>query len=297
MDNEVILKIELAIFTFILGLISKFLYDIWSQRRAKKNILFEKSIVTSFTREQLEESIRPNTKVTYSGHDIDSICVARVEAKNVCSSPLRNQVYTVEFSEGAKILGEPKLVECTEDQKFIIHDSDNDTDESRKFIMMLLRPKRQVVWDFTVINHKGDFSVKHSIQSKTDEFSEADLDVEPIYSIEGNRQAELSLELRLITIVTLLIAVQIANLINNSFPRFLDIVVNPVINLIQISLWLLIIGVSAKTIKPLLDWFKANNLRVPNTVEIDGDRNFLVLENSKGLIKVDFSSDNDESSN
>jgi len=102
MDNETLIKIGLAVFTFVLGLISKLLYDLWQQRKTKKTLLLTKGIASSFLREDLEENIRPDTKVSYKGHPIDSICIARVEVENSCSSPLRNQTCTVTFSEGCR---------------------------------------------------------------------------------------------------------------------------------------------------------------------------------------------------
>jgi hypothetical protein len=287
MDKETTLKILMPVFTFVLGLISKFLYDIWRERRTKKTMLVTKSIVTSFTREQLEENIRPMTEVMYSGHEIDSICVARVEIENNCSSPLRNQTCTVTFGDQATILGDPICVECTEDRNFVLHDSGENSNISRKFILMLLRPHRRIAWHFTVINHIGDFSVTHSIQAKTEQFEEADLDVEPIYS--ADKRIELSLERHLLRIASLLISIQIVGLIGDAFRPFifgLDEVLRPITNGVQIWLWLLVIGTCAKSITPLMNWFREINRRdSTNSVEVSGSRNSVVVQSPQSDLR------------
>ncbi len=67
MDNETLIKIGLAVFTFVLGLISKLLYDLWQQRKTKKTLLLTKGIASSFLRKISKKIFGPTLKFRTKG--------------------------------------------------------------------------------------------------------------------------------------------------------------------------------------------------------------------------------------
>ena len=112
MDQKEIVS---ALVAFILGLLAKIIYDVWSDRRKRKTLLITKTILSSFTLGSLDEGIRNQIDVLYNNRSIESVRLLRVDLENNGSLAVKNQAITVRFADDARIVGEPNSDSSTED--------------------------------------------------------------------------------------------------------------------------------------------------------------------------------------
>jgi hypothetical protein len=176
-------KLVSALVAFVLGLLAKFIYDVWEERRKRKQIVLKKSVISKFNPNELEEGIRESTQVLYQGRNINSIQIVHVEVENKSASALRNQAITVRFSDQAQILNVEQDSETTsEDLRYVALDPQTESHKKR-YILQLLRKDSHIGWNFTVINHRAsDFVVEHGVAST--EAKKTDLDVETLITAD-----------------------------------------------------------------------------------------------------------------
>ena len=243
-----------ALVAFLFGLLAKFIYDIWSERRKRKTLLIRKSTLTSFTLGSLEKDIREKIEVLFEKHPIKSIQLVRVSMENSGFSAIKNQAVTIKFGDKAQIIGEPISKSSSEDLRYIKYDYSASTFNKRRILFELLRKGAKVSWDFAVINHdQNDFIVEHGISKNDKEITDNDLDV---VSTIANEKISPDLSGRIKRIFTYLIFTQIMVLLRDSFLQNMLQIAAPVINAATIIIWILLIQEVTKSIIPITEWLR-----------------------------------------
>lgn len=243
-----------AVFAFLLGLLAKFVYDLWSESRKKKYLEFTKTIQSSFSINKIAEDLRKQIQVLYEGQAINSIHLVRVDVENTSLSAISNQTFTVRFSELAHIIGDPQSDSSSEDLRFVEADTETDAPNLRRFIIRRILKGRRLSWVFAVVNH--DETKKIEVEHGTlEEASGEDLNVEPT---EKEEKAQLDLEERLRRIVTFLILVPIVVLLRNALsavPGSEPLLV-PFFSGLLTVVWLILLSLIIGTISPLMNWLR-----------------------------------------
>jgi len=244
------------IITFLLGLLAKFIYDLWKERRKRKYLLFTKTILNSFALDTLDEDLRQAVEVSYQGNPIKSIQLVRMELENPSTAAVKKQAVTVRFAANAQIITEPKHIGSSEDFRFVRTDAAVTDRNARRFVIDLLQKGRTLAWEFVVINHGDlDFTVEHGVESA--ESKESDLDVSATFATD---RAQLNLAGRIRRIVRLLVYLQIAYVLKTFLPTHLfgaifELAV-PVVNIGIVWILLLLMREIGLTIEPVLGWFQ-----------------------------------------
>jgi hypothetical protein len=268
-------KLIAALVAFILGLLAKFIYDMWNDRRKRKSLIFVKTIISSFTLSDLEKDIREQTQVIYSGHPVRSIHLVRVEVENDGSVALANQAFTVRFSKDAQIIGEPQSKSSEEDLKFVERDLSSDKQNSLRFIIKLLQKRRRLSWDLAVINHTdSDFVVEHGIAATDEKLEGVDLDV---FSTITNEKAKIDLIGRIRRILVLVMSIPIVIIIQKLIAFALDYFnsnfsIFPIANIAILWLLLLVVRDIWRLIKPLMSLLTKKETDTKLDVVIDNTR-------------------------
>lgn len=269
-----------ALIAFLLGLLAKFIYDIWSERRKKKSLFITKTTVNSFTLGNLEKEIRNQIEVTYKNHPIKSVQIVRVDVENNGFSAAKNQSISVRFGSEAKIIGEPKSESSSEDLRYVDYDpiiSPN----SRRILVKLLRKGTRLSWNFTVINHtQNDFIVEHGVASLDKDVTDSDLDVSSAIS---NEKISLDVVSRIRRILVYIVLIKISMLFRDSFTFGMQELSRPVMNVLIIWMWFLVIQEINRGIVPFVEWVKEFT-NPQKTIEIN---NASLSEGSNIMISTD----------
>lgn len=204
-----------AVVTFALGLLAKFAYDLWKERRKRKTVVITKTVLSSFSPNSLDDDIRKAVEVNFQGRVINTIQLVRVEIENTSANAVKKQALTVRFSDQAQIIGTPKTTGSSEDFRYVKADDSAPKPNTQRFIVDLLQKGRSLAWDFAVINHQeADFVVEHGVA--TAEAKDVDLDVLPTITTE---KAQVNLAGRIQRAVRLLIYILIAYFLKDILPR------------------------------------------------------------------------------
>lgn len=165
-----------ALLAFLFGLLAKFLYDLWAESRQKKSIVFTKKVINSFSVNMLEEKLRERAEVLFDQKAIKSVHIVSVEVENAGLRAVKNQAFTVRFSDKAQILGVPTSKSSSEDLRYV---KDEQVEKNaHRFVIHLLQKRRKLAWEFVVINtDTKDFIIEHGISPQSSDFTDADLDV------------------------------------------------------------------------------------------------------------------------
>jgi hypothetical protein len=241
-----------ALLAFILGLLSKVLYDVWSERRRKKSLLFTKSTLSSFSIGRLEKDLREQLEVLYQGRPLKSIHLFEVGVENDGYAVVRNQAVTVEFDENAVILGQPESDSSPEDLRYVHQDSSVSSPNKSRFIIDLLQKGRSIAWRFVVIDQQDeDFNIHPGLAEKDAE--EVDFDVDTSFTQERIR---LNLADRIRRLVYLVIGVSALSVLRGVFIRQTQELAVPIINMLIIALLLWIGDQAASIVLPLMNWIR-----------------------------------------
>ncbi len=265
-------ELAAALVAFLLGLLAKFLYDIWSDRRKRKSLVFVKTVVSSFNLNSLEEDLREQTQVIYTGHPVKSIHLVRVEVENSGFLAVANQAFTVRFSKDAQIIGEPQSESSEEDLRFVERDLSSDKQNSRRFIIKLLQKSRQLSWDLTVINHEqSDFVVEHGIATTDEKLEGVDVDVSSTITSE---KAQIDLIGRIRRVLVLLISIPVIIITRELITFSLDYFewnfpIVPITNIAIVWLLLLVIRDIWQSIEPLVSLLNKRDTDTASIISID----------------------------
>ncbi len=241
---------------FVFGLVAKFIYDIWYEKRQRKSLLYVKTILSSFTIDSLEESIREQISVAYAHKDINSIHLVKIEVENNGSSVIKNQAFTVRFSKDAEILSDPISTSSSEDLRHIDIESP-EFDNSRRFSIHLLRKGATVSWIITVINHdKHEFIVEPGVLIS--DYSDENVDLDVSSKITSER-AEIDLTDRVKKILIALISLLTLVFIHNTSSRLLYSGLSTIISSVFIiSLFAYLLMELVNTVGPFFEWLSRN---------------------------------------
>lgn len=243
-----------ALVAFVLGLLAKFIYDIWSERRKRKSLLITKTTLSSFTLGELDDDIRNQINVNYQHHSIKSIQIVRVHLENNGTSAIKNQAVTVRFEEQAQIIGEPKSDSSSEDLRYVEFDNSIPQLNTRRILVNLLRKSSSLSWDFVVINHgQNDFNVEHGIAKLDKDAIESDLNVTSTISSE---KVSLDVVDRIRRIIVYIILIKIAGVFRDSFTFGMQEISRPVMNILIIWGWFLVIREINQSIIPIMGWVR-----------------------------------------
>jgi hypothetical protein len=250
-DTFSLKTIVAPVITFLLGLLAKFAYDLWKERRKRKLLLFTKTIVSSFSLSDLDEGIRKAIEVVYQGHHIKSITLVEVEVENTGFSTVKNQAVTISFSEEAQIIGELQEIGSSEDFRYVKPDDSATKPNSRRFLLEILRKGKVLVWRMAVINHQGEeFKVEHGVVNPDSKQSDLEVDIEIT-----KEKARIGFAVRIQKMIALLIYIQILYLARGIIPRPLlefDVLISPLINVAIIWLWLLLLREATQIVLPVI---------------------------------------------
>ncbi|MBV7334266.1 hypothetical protein KFU94_39730 [Chloroflexi bacterium TSY] len=125
-----------ALLAFALGLLAKFLYDIWTDSRKQKSLLFVKTVLSSFRLSDLDDDIRKEMQVSYGHRNIQSVHRVRVEVENNGAAVVNNQAFTVRFSENASIISPPQSQSSSEDLREVQVDEQAKQPNSYRFLLL-----------------------------------------------------------------------------------------------------------------------------------------------------------------
>jgi len=278
-----------ALIAFLFGLIAKFIYDLWSERRKRKSLLIRKTVLTSFTLGSLEKDIREKLEVLYNHLPITSIQLVRVSMENSGSATIKNQAITIRFGDKAKIIGEPQSNSSSEDLRYIKFDLENPNQNRKRILFELLRKGAKISWDFAVINHnETDFIVEHGISKFDKESEDSDLDV---ISIITNEKTGLDVSGRVRNIIILMVFTQIVSLLRDAFVvgmPYLHDIATLISNILIITIWVFLIQEIARSVIPIMKWIsEVFSQKEPLKIVIEGsveESNIAVsTDNSSGI--------------
>lgn len=256
-----------ALLAFLLGLLAKFIYDIWNERRKRKTLFISKTTISSFTLGSLEKDIREQIEVYYKKLPITSIKLIRVNIENTGWAAIRNQVITIRFSKDAQIIGEPTSDSSSENLRYVETDKDNLSSNTRRFLIKLLRKDASLSWNVAVINHTdNDFVVEHGISTLDKDITESDIDVS---STITNQKIALDVASRFRRIITYSILTQIVALTRDSFVFGFQDLAKPIMNVVIIFMLAFLIREFAQSITPILEWINGTLANLSPKTDMD----------------------------
>lgn len=247
LSNEQIL---LAILAFIFGLLSKFIFDIWDEKRKRQSLTFTKRTISSFSATQLGKELAEQTKLYFNEEIVESIQIVSIQVENTGASAVRKQAFSVHFDEMARILGTPESKSSSEDLRFVNVERVQHKMNSYRFSIDILQKGRKLAWKFVVVdNLSSEIKIEHGLAAASlSDLEEVDLDVN---SVIVSSRAQLDLIGRLKVILGLLVGI-LALYITKDIAGILqenEAVI--ILNSIMVALLLVLIYVGASTI-PLM---------------------------------------------
>jgi len=256
-----------AFLAFLLGLLAKFLYDLWVESRQKKALVFTKKLVSSFSISSLGANLRERTEVLFDKQPVASVQVVSVEVENSGRRAVKNQSFTVRFGERASILGTPKNLSASEDFRYVQEEKVTGTENAYRYVIKLLQKNRKLQWEFAVINNeKGEFSVEHGIASTKEDFSDADLDVG---SVVVSSKAQLDLMSQIRRTLLFLVSIAIVSVVAGPAIAAGGSLVAIALTAIIVLLLFLLYRSAVNAIQLFADSFKLSDLIKPrSSVEI-----------------------------
>jgi hypothetical protein len=244
-----------GLFAFLLGLIAKFIYDLWVDRRQRQALTFTKKTLSSFSSDILGEGLRDRTQLLFSNVPVRSIQIVVVEVENTGSRAVKNQAFTVRFDDKARILGKPRELTSSEDFRFVQEEKIENEDNVYRFKIHLLQKRRRLSWEFVVIdNLSGKFVVEHGVAAEGDNLTDVDLDVS---SVITTSRAQLDLIGQVRRSVSILIGIAIIGSIRDIAISFLGNFTSALLNPIIILLLLILFYNTQKAIAPLLELLRS----------------------------------------
>lgn len=253
MTNQEILS---ALLAFALGLLSKFLYDFWADKRRKQEITFTKKTLSSFSVSALGERLRDRTQVVYNAEPVQSIQLVTVELENTGSRAVKNQAFTVRFDDGSRILGQPKSLTSSEDMRFVKEERFSDKPNIYRFNIQLLQRGHRLSWEFAVVdNLSGNITIEPGVATTGDNLNEVDLDVE---SVVTGSKAQLDLIGQVKRSIALLVWIVVIEVLKNIAIGLLDSlgvgnIAATLLNTIIVTLLLIFLYNISNMVAPLIE--------------------------------------------
>jgi hypothetical protein len=176
MPVQISSEIVAAVLAFLFGLVSKLLFDSWTESRQKQSLLFSKKVKASFSTSSLSKEIRENASLIYNGQEVTQLLIVTIDVENNGRSRVRNQAFTIVCdSKDARIINDPKYSGSPEDLEFVQEDESKQTANTRRFIIRLLQRKHRLSWEFVVVScNVGDIKIYPGLAS---EEAQTDFDV------------------------------------------------------------------------------------------------------------------------
>lgn len=247
-----------AVVAFLLGLLSKLVYDLWADRRKKQELTFYKRTVSSFSTSMLGDKLRDSTALLFSGERVQSIQLVSVEVENTGSRAVRNQAFTVRFDEKARILGMPKSLSTSEDMRFVQVEELSAQENAYRFNIQLLQKKHRLGWEMAVVdNTSGIINIEHGLATSISDLNEVDLDVS---SVVTGSKAQLDALGRIRRMLVILVGIFAVAVIRDTLTSMVTPAVTAVLNAAIIIMLLVFLQNVLRLIPSITDALRSTAL-------------------------------------